>query len=111
MHVFYIRYIDGNGGNVPMSLKEFQHVFSSLGQPLSPVECVEARHFAHCTTPQSDWLQGDFGIPALEDLEFVDFSNFSSTSFLIGGEDEGLGHFKNFVEQVCSGEFSICCTT
>ncbi|CAB4005650.1 cryptochrome-1 isoform X2, partial [Paramuricea clavata] len=94
------RYIEGNGGNVPINLEEFQHVFSSLGQPLPPVECVEARHFANCATPNSDWLEANFGIPTLEDLEFVDMSNISTTSLMNGGEDEGLGHFKNFVEEI-----------
>jgi hypothetical protein len=98
--VFFIRYIEGNGGNVPINLEEFQHVFSSLGQPLPPVECVEARHFANCATPNSDWLEANFGIPTLEDLEFVDMSNISTTSLMNGGEDEALGHFKNFVEEV-----------
>ena len=71
---------------------------------------MEARHFAHCTTPQSNWLEGNFGIPKLEDLEFVDLSNLPSRPLLNGGEDEALGHFKNFVKQVCSNN-SVTVTT
>ncbi len=83
-------------------MKEFHEVFSALGQTLPPVECVEARHFTNCATPKSDWLEANFGVPKLEDLEFVDLSNISLTSLMNGGEDEGLQHFKNFLEQVCT---------
>lgn len=99
---FHLRYIESNGGNVPISLKEFQHVFSSLGSPPSPVERVEARHFENCTTPYSDSFDDNVGIPTLKDLGFVDVPDISMTSLIQGGEDEALRHFENFIEQVCS---------
>lgn len=87
-------------------MKEFQNVSSSLGCPQPPVECVEARHFANCTTPTTEWLKGSFEIPLLEDLEFVnDTANVSSTSLLYGGEDEGLRHFNSYLDQVIEFRF------
>lgn len=96
----FIRYIENNGGNTPVSLKEFQEVVSSLGKPELPVEDVEVRHFQNCTTPNFELMNDNFEVPELEDLHFVDMSGLSKSSLIKGGEEEGLGQFKNFVEQV-----------
>ena len=96
----HFRYIEGNRGEVPVTLKEFRNVFSSLGEPLPSVECVEARHFANCTTPESEWSEENFGIPTIKDVGYVDWINISTGASIHGGEDEALRHFTDFVEQV-----------
>ena len=101
---FNQRYIEFNRGKIPISFDEFQKVFASLELPPSPVESVSSRHFQSCVTPVVDGGGMDFALTTLADLEC--FEHCDASSFLNGGEDEGLKMLYDHEESV---SFSCRC--
>lgn len=75
-HIFcsvpFIRIIELNGGQSPLTYKRFQTLISRMDAVETPAETITAEIMGKCSTPISDDHDEKFGVPSLEELGKTD---------------------------------------
>lgn len=64
----FIRIIELNGGQSPLTYKRFQTLISRMDAVELPAESITAEIMGKCTTPLSEDHDDKFGVPSLEEL-------------------------------------------
>nr|XP_029524887.1 cryptochrome-1-like [Oncorhynchus nerka] len=89
--------IELNGGQSPLTYKNFQALISHMDAVESPAEIITAEVMRKCATPISDDHDDKFGVPSLEELGFE--TEGLATAVWPGGETEALTRLERHLER------------